>query len=264
MPEDPVGEAFRLQRTAAGNPDVEQVSSRRRTGTVVLGSALAGALTAGCATTDSISSDGGAQQAQTRTVSAVSAVDLAVSGELVLTRGDPPSLRISAGSEVIDHLTSDVHDDRLTLGSDGSVRTSGRIRYDLVLPAARVVDLSGSGSVHVTGPSTLQQVLLPGSGDVRVDLLTTEELTVDLSGSGQVTVAGSATRQRISIGGSGRYSAGGLASQDAEVTISGSGSADVTAGHVLTVTVSGTGSVTYGGDAAVTSSVTGHGSVVRR
>jgi hypothetical protein len=231
---------------------------------VAVGTVLVGLATAACSAVGSFLPDPGPQQTQTRTIGAVSAVDLAASGELVLTGGGAASLRITAGRNVLHHLTSDVQGDRQTLGTDGSVRSTGHVRYDLVLPAARVVELSGSGTVDVAAPSALRQVLLPGSGRVRVDGLRTEQLAVDLSGSGEVTVAGSTTRQRISIGGSGRYSAGGLASQDAEVTISGSGSADVTAGRTLTATVSGSGSVTYSGDATVRSSVTGSGDVVRR
>ena len=228
-----------------------------------MGTLLVGSIAAGCASGPSIHATG-RQQTQTRTVSAASAVDLAASGELILTVGGSPSLQITAGRNVIDHLTSDVQEDRLTLGSDGSVHTLGRVRYDLVLPAPHVVELSGAGTVQVRAASALQQVLLSGSGNLRVEGLSTDELAVDLSGSGQVTIAGSTTRQRISIGGSGRYSAGGLMSQDAEVTISGSGSADVTASRTLAATVSGNGAVTYSGDAVVTSSVTGHGAVTRR
>jgi hypothetical protein len=224
---------------------------------------LVGSIATGCGTAGQIL-DAGPSETQTRAVSEVSAVDLAAGGRLVLTSGSSPSLRITAGRKVIDHLTSDVKEDRLTLGSDGSVHNFGPVRFDLVLPAARVVELSGSGAVEVAAPSALQQVLLSGAGDVRVDGLSTDELTVDLSGSGQLTMAGSATRQHVSIGGSGRYSAGGLRSQVADVTISGSGSADVTVSGTLTAAVSGSGSVTYSGDAAVTSTVTGHGTVTRR
>jgi len=212
----------------------------------------------GCATVR------GPQQSQMRTIGAASVVDLATAGELLLTGGGSPSLRITAGKNVISHLTSDVRGDRLTLGSDGSVHDFGTVRYDLVLPAARVVELSGSGTVQAKSPSALHQLLLPGSGEIRVDGLQAEHLTVNLSGSGLVTVAGSATRQLVSIDGSGRYSADGLASQDAQVTIGGSGSAAVTASRTLTATISGSGTITYRGNAVVRSTVTGSGSVVRR
>jgi hypothetical protein len=212
----------------------------------------------GCATV------AGPEQTQTRTIAAVGTVELSSSGDLVLTQGAAPLLRITAGENVIGHLTSSVHGDRLTLGSDGSLRVLGRVTYDLVLPAARTVDLSGSGAVHVAAPSALQRVLLPGSGTVRIEGLRSESLTVDLSGSGQIAVAGGVTRQQVSIGGSGRYSAGGLASQDAVVTIGGSGTADVSADRTLAASISGSGTITYTGNAAVTTSVTGSGSVVHR
>ena len=84
-----------------------------------------------------------------------SAVELATSGELVLTTGDGASLRITAGENVLDHLTSEVSDGRLVLGTDGSTVDLGEVRYELVLPEARAVELSGSGSVQVPAPSAL-------------------------------------------------------------------------------------------------------------
>lgn len=225
--------------------------------------ALAALVAAGCATAVG-PFDAGPQQTQPRTISAVSTVELAGSGDLVLATGAPPSLRITAGRNVLGHLTSTVHGDRLTLGDDGSVRNYGRVRYDLVLPAARAVQLSGSGRVEVQTPSALRQISLPGSGDVRVDGLTTDQLTVDLAGSGRVAVSGTTTRQQVSIGGSGDYSAHGLASQDAQVAVSGSGDADVTVSRTLTATISGSGAIIYSGDAVVHTSVTGSGDVVHR
>lgn len=224
---------------------------------------VAGMLAAGCATIAGPFA-AGPQETQTRTVPDVSAVELGTSGNLVLTPGPAPSLRITAGRNVLGHLTSDVHGDQLTLDDDGAAHDYGHVRYDLVLPAARAVQLSGSGTVQVAAPSAVREVSLPGSGDVRVEGLLTDELTVTLSGSGQITVAGTTTRQQVSIGGSGNYSAHGLASQDAQVSISGSGHAEVTASRTLTATISGSGTITYSGDAAVHSKVTGSGAVVHR
>lgn len=261
-PQDPTGEVLRTRQAPRGRPDDGWMSGRRRF--AGRSAVLLALLCAGCASVGLTGITPGPQQTQTRTIASASAVELASSGDLVLTSGGPPSLRITAGRNVLDHLTSDVHGDRLTLGTDGSVHDVGRVRYDLVLPAARVVELSGSGDLHATAPSGLQHVVLSGSGDVRIDGLRTGSLAVDLSGSGQVTVAGAATRQTVSIGGSGDYSAGGLTSQAAEITISGSGDADVAVTGTLTAVISGSGSVTYTGNPAVSSSITGSGSVVRR
>lgn len=225
-----------------------------------LGAALFGTLllVGGC----SVVVDVGPPQTQTRTVSAVSAVELAGSGTLTLSHAESPSLRVTAGRNVIGHVTSDVRGDRLVLGTDGTVSNTGVIHYELALPDARTVDLSGSGLVRVASPSALQAVLLSGSGNVSVEGLSTQELAVDLVGSGRVSVAGTATDQRVSIPGSGLYSAGGLSSEVAEVTISGSGAANVHVTQTLTAVVSGSGAVTYSGEAVVNSNITGSGAVV--
>ena len=225
-----------------------------------LGAALLGALllVVGC----SVVLDVGPPQTQTRTVSAVSEVELAASGTLTLSRADSPSLQITAGRNVIGHMTSDVRGDRLVLGTDGSAHNTGIVRYELALPAARAVVLSGSGLVHVTSPSALRTVVVSGSGNVNVDGLSTDDLAADLSGSGRISVGGTATHQRVSIPGSGVYSAGGLSSEVADVTISGSGAANVQVTRTLNAVVSGSGAITYSGDAVVNSQVTGSGAVV--
>src|SRR3569833_2048896 len=144
-PDDPLGEGPPDAADGGHHGHDRDVARSGRAAAVLLGAVLAGSITAGCATAGPILG-AGPSETQTRDVSAVSAVDLAASGTLVLTGGDSPALRITAGRDVIDHLTSDVNADRLTLGTDGPVHSVGRVRYDLVLPAAHVVELSGSGA----------------------------------------------------------------------------------------------------------------------
>jgi Putative auto-transporter adhesin, head GIN domain len=219
-------------------------------------------LVAGC--TSSGGTDPGPAKTQDRTIGAVSAVALATSGDLTLTTGDTPALRVTAPRDVIDHLTSEVRDDRLTLGTDRPVATAGDIRYELVLPAARHLEVSGSGDARAASPSALGEVVLDGSGDVRVEGLTTDGFDVALSGSGDVAVAGRTARQQVQVAGSGRYDARQLDSADADVTVSGSGSADVQVSGSLRAVVQGSGAITYGGGATVDSRVAGSGSVEER
>ena len=208
--------------------------------------------------------DPGPTRSQDRDIPAVSEVELASSGDLTLTTGPTPSLRITAGRDVLRHLTSEVHGDRLVLGTTGSVGDLGEVRYDLVLPAAQRVELSGSGSIHAASPSALSGIVLSGSGNMTADGLTVDELTVELSGSGTITVTGKVARQTATIDGSGTYRAAGLDSTDAVVTIGGSGSADVQVTGTLRAVIDGSGSVTYGGGATVDQDIEGSGSVVAR
>src|SRR4051794_39410697 len=179
-------------------------------------------LLAGCGT-GIFGSDPGPERSEVRAVEAVSEMELATSGVLTLTTGDTASLRIIAGKNVIDELTSDVRDDRLTLDTKGSVGNLGNVSYDLVLPAARTVEVSGSGTVRATSPSSLAAIVVSGSGEVRAEGLATDELTAELSGSGTVTLVGRVGHQQVQLDGSGEYAAGELDSENAEVTLSGSG-----------------------------------------
>jgi|tagenome__1003787_1003787.scaffolds.fasta_scaffold20657816_1 hypothetical protein len=234
----------------------------RRTPPSLFAVLATGLLLAGCVPHGS--ADPGPETTQDRVVGAVAAVELATGGSLTLGTGDTASLRITAGRNVIDHLTSEVRDDRLTLATDGTPLELGRVRYELVLPAARHLAVAGSGDARATAPSTLAEVVLTGSGDVRVEGLTTDVLAVGLSGSGNVTVDGRADRQQVRLGGSGQYDARGLDSTDAQVTVSGSGSADVQVSGHLDAVVQGSGSITHGGGATVDARVVGSGSIAAR
>jgi hypothetical protein len=224
---------------------------------------LVAVLLGGCGLT-SFAGDPGPTRSADREITAVSEVELATSGDLTLTTGPAPSLRITAGRDVLPHLTSEVHGDRLVLGTKGSVGSLGVVRYELVLPAAHVVELSGSGSIRSSATSTLEELVLSGSGEIRADGLDVEALTVELSGSGTVTVAGTATRQTLQLDGSGTYRAAELDSTHAEITIVGSGSADVQVTGTLKAVIEGSGSVTYGGGATVDKRIEGSGTVEER
>jgi len=193
----------------------------------------------------SFAGDPGPTRSEDREITAVSEVELATSGDLTLTTGPTSSLRITAGRDVLPHLTSEVDGDRLVLGTKGSVGSLGEVRYELVLPAAHAVELSGSGSISADG-------------------LDVDALTVDLSGSGALTLSGRADRQTVEIDGSGHYSAPGLDSTDAEVTVAGSGTADVQVTGTLRAVIEGSGTITHGGGARVQTDIEGSGTVEER
>jgi hypothetical protein len=207
--------------------------------------------------------DRGPERTEDRDVPAVTAVELATAGSLRLSTGDTTSLRITAGEHVLPYLTNEVSGDRLVLDAErfGDI---GGVRYELVLPDARELELSGSGEIRVAEPSALTQVTLSGSGEVRVEGLDSDSLSVDLTGSGRIVVAGEVGQQSVSLDGSGVYDARGLQSGDADVTIGGSGTADVTVSGTLDAGIEGSGSISYGGGATVHTQIDGSGTVTAR
>src|SRR3712207_8584229 len=98
------------------------------TALVAIGILIWGVLT-GCTSFAALDGDPGPTRTEERTIPDASAVELATGGDLTLTTGDAPSLRITAGADVIGHLTSEVSGDRLVLGADQSLGRVGEIRY---------------------------------------------------------------------------------------------------------------------------------------
>lgn len=241
-----------------------------RTGATLVAAAALGALVltgCGTVTVGSRTVDVGPIATEQRDVDAATAIELATSGDVTVTRGDTASLTITAGEGILPHLTSDVEDGVLVLGVDDEVRwgSPGRVEYELVLPELEAISITGSGDVSADGATgELLVVNLEGSGGVQVRGVDVEAVSVAIAGSGGVDLAGRAESQDVSIEGSGSYSGGSLATSAAVVAIDGSGGATLDVSSTLEVAIGGSGSVTYTGDAEVTKDIDGSGDVRRR
>ncbi|KAE8762635.1 head GIN domain-containing protein [Georgenia thermotolerans] len=228
-----------------------------RTSAVAL---LAGAaLLAGC----SAGLGAGPAHTEERDVAGATAVVLGTSGTLRIRAGSPASLTVTAGENVIDHLTSDVRAGVLELGmSTARPLGVGDIEYRLVMPQIHAIEVNGSGDVEADAPSaSTLRLAVRGSGDVAFPELRADDVQVEVSGSGGVRAGGTTTTQRVTVSGSGTYDGVALASKSATVAVSGSGTADVNVSRALDATVTGSGSVSYTGSPQVTSEVTGSGHV---
>jgi Putative auto-transporter adhesin, head GIN domain len=187
----------------------------------------------------------GAAATQTRTVAGFTSLDLAASNNVTLIVGRPQSVVVHAGSNLINHVTTDVVAGTLVIGNTGSFTASGPMSVDVSVPSLTALSLSGSGQISATGISTPQ-------------------LTVTISGSGLVSAAGAATRLDVTINGSGKAQLSQLTARDVHAVVSGSGLIQVTATTSLDAAVPGSGTIIYGGNPPqVTTSVTGSGAVTR-
>jgi hypothetical protein len=184
---------------------------------------------------------------QTREVAGFTKVELSGSGELTIEKTGMESLTISAEDNLLPQLTSEVSGDTLTLGTkpNTTVVPTKPITYSLT-----VKDLNG--------------IAVSGSGSVRVSNLTTNSLTTQISGSGTISVSGTVNDQAVDISGSGRYQAEQLTSKTAKVQISGSGNASVLATDLLDVKISGSGTLTYGGNPQITQEISGSGKLIKK
>lgn len=229
--------------------------------------------------------DSGPRETITQDLTPVSTVDIGTAGTMRVVVGDEPSLTITAGEQVIDEITAVVHGDTLDIDLPGAWINTGRIEYELVMPALSsvvvrgsadvagqiapeapvTVSIDGSGDVDLTGAGLVDEVAVDirGSGDVTLDDLDAQRVDVVIDGSGEVVLTGTTAVLGVRIPGSGEVDARDLLAADVAVEIQGSGDARVHAEQTLDVRIQGSGDVRYTGDPRVSEDVDGSGDVGR-
>jgi hypothetical protein len=229
----------------------------------------------------------GVVRTEARPISGVHAVRLSGGGDLDIRQGPAESLSIEAEDNILPVIETTMNRDTLVIGTrwgTGELRAN-TLRYHLVVPDLRAVDLAGTGNIAI-GPLTATDLsaIISGSGSLSIKQLQCRSLRVDLNGSGNVharqvqtdrvatkisgsanvDITGQTNEQSIVIAGSGNYKARGLSSKKADVDVSGSGSATIACADSLKVSVSGSGNIAYAGSPTVTSSVSGAGSIEQK
>ncbi|HEX3761380.1 MAG TPA: head GIN domain-containing protein [Kofleriaceae bacterium] len=204
---------------------------------------LALVVLAGCSWTG-IRGSGNAKT-EVRTVPAFSAIDLTGSVDAEIAAGPEAHVEISGDDNIVPLVTTDVHGDRLEIGTRQSIRPNVKLLARITLPRLTAIDLTGSGDITARG-------------------LQADHLAIGLGGSGNIRADGTAHDLEIDVRGSGDIAFGQLAAERARVSVSGSGDVDVSAARALDVSISGSGDVTYHGDPELKKHVSGSGSVVKK
>ena len=208
-----------------------------------LPAAAVGMLLAACTYT----AGSGTVRSESRDVHGFTSVQVAGSGDAVIQQTGTESLTIEAEENLLPLITSEVSGGVLSLGTKpgASIDPTRPITYRVTMASLSGLSVSGSGS--------------SSASDVKAG-----SLVVDISGSGTVTVTGTADAQQVRISGSGAYRGSQLPSRTATVQISGSGDADVNVRDTLDVQVSGSGTLRYTGNPQVSQSVAGSGKVIKQ
>lgn len=202
---------------------------------------------------------------ETRDVSDFSEVVLEGSGRVTIEITGEESLTIEAEDNLMPHLTSEIIDGRLVLGTDRGIRPTREIVYTITASSLDGVSISGSGDVE--GDAITSEgltTLINGSGTIELTGLDLGHLEAEISGSGSIRVSGAANDLTVTIPGSGSFNGEDLEASESSVDISGSGAAVVNVSERLDATVSGSGTIQYLGSPSVESTITGSGSISAR
>ncbi|HEX8106398.1 MAG TPA: head GIN domain-containing protein [Kofleriaceae bacterium] len=198
---------------------------------------------AGCSWTG-VQGSGNAKS-EVRNVPAFSAVEVAGSFDAEIAVGPESHVEITGDDNIVPLVTSDVHGDRLEIGTRKNVRPSVRLVARITVP-------------RLTG------IRLTGSGDIAAHGVQADHLRVILSGSGTIRADGTAHEAEIDVTGSGTVALDKLAAERVRVSVSGSGDVAVAASKALDVSITGSGDVTYRGDPELKKQISGSGNVTRR
>ncbi len=188
---------------------------------------------------------GGPETTETRTVAAFDRLDISDSVEVVVTPGDSRDVVVTAGEDVIGHVSTE---------SSGGV-----LHIDIVDRGIVIGDDPFDDARVQVSAGALTGVRVDGAGDVRLTGLDREALELEIDGSGDIEASGSVGALTATIEGAGDANLSDLAARTARVSVQGAGDAQLNVSDRLDVSVQGAGDVSYRGDPAVTSNVEGAG-----
>jgi hypothetical protein len=183
---------------------------------------------------------------ESRPVAGFTGVSVSGAGHLVIEQTGVESLEITAESDILPHLQSEVVGDWLVLGpAPGvSVHSTRAIRYRLTVRTLTGIEASGASRV------------------VAHDMNTTDLASV-VSGASALEASGVASTHVAAVSGASRVEAPDLLSRAVIAAVSGASQATVRVSDSLAVTANGGSSLEYYGDPVVVSEISG-GSTVRR
>lgn len=217
----------------------------------------------------------------------VTGVELATIGDLDITLGEAPELRVNASQQVLDVLDVRVTKGllRITLKPGTSLRNPGPVRYSLIVPSLDTIIVSSVGDVrapvlsgehiallvHSTGKlttglldCTTAEIRVSSTGSVDVLGLSARRLEATLSSVGDVTIRGGVvTEQDVAVRSTGDYDAGDLDSETARVRLTSLGSATIRVSGYLDATLTSMGDLRYYGSPRINQTVTSMGRISR-
>jgi hypothetical protein len=180
----------------------------------------------------------------TRSVAAVTGLDVGGSMIVDVRVGGAPSLVVEGDSRLLSYVKTETRGSTLHIETENRLRSTTPLKVTYTVP--RLTDLHSGGSGHVT-----------------VRDLKGEPLSVRLGGSGVARLSGEVAEFDAKVSGSGKIEAGELRARNADVVVSGSGG--VVLGQVrgdnARIQISGSGAVqTSGAVRSLNVRVSGSGS----
>lgn len=188
----------------------------------------------------------GEVKSENRELAGFNTIQLDISADVTVTRGDKHECVITADDNIIPVILTKTSNKVLHITTQQNYASNQKVKIAIKTPQLRKVKINGSGTL------TAMEVL-----EDKAELV--------ISGSGDITASGQVKEIIASINGSGNLLAENLEAKKATVIINGSGTAIVHARSSLTATVNGSGDIYFTGTPSlVNTSVRGSGNIYRK
>jgi len=204
---------------------------------------------------------------ETRTASNFDEVELAMAGDVYITKADNYSVQIEASDNLHEIIETKVSGSELEidLQNNKCLKGNSNVKIYITMPELTGLTVSGSGGIYVSSffDSNSMDIDISGSGEIEMDSLKVNSFDANISGSGEMLIHGVDTcnNQKLNISGSGKFRGYDMITAHSDINISGSGDCEVNVVESIKAKISGSGNVTYKGTPTVDSNISGSGSI---
>jgi hypothetical protein len=187
----------------------------------------------------------GVKATKSQDLSAFDGVQIEGIGSLEIQLAPTHSVSITADDNLLPYITAEVNNRVLEIKSNKIMIPKSKVQITVQAANIRSLASSGAGSIVFNGVKN-------------------DSLDVDVSGAGSIEMSGTTGTFNLTVSGAGNIDAENLVATNVHAVLSGVGNVNVHAIETLTAKVSGVGAVQYIGDPKVVAEMSGLGQVRKK
>ena len=196
-----------------------------------------------------VTAQDGSKNVITQTRNVATFEGLSVSGifKVIFTQGEPQSVKIETDDNLMEKVTTEVHNGVLEIGTKGgNINNPTKMVAYITAKDLTSIELSGVSKFTATNKLVTPKLKLDLSGVTTVTLNTNaSNVTCDLSGTAKLDIEGSGDQLSADLSGTAKLTASKFEIKDAKVDVSGVGSATINATKSVSLDASGASKISY-------------------
>jgi len=204
-----------------------------------------------------------AQTTQDRQVGDFTGLEASSSVKVVLTQGEPTSIKVEADEKDQANVKTEVKNGKLIISEEGKVTSN--ITVYVTTKNLNSIEASGAAIIKSQNQIIADNIKIQSSGAASIKLdIKANEINSSISGAGNITLVGSTQILMGDVSGAGNLKAFKLEAEKVVISTSGAGNAKVFAKQSLSAKSSGAGDISYKGNPTEKSfEVSGAGNITK-